>query len=61
MTYTALASLVILGDDLSRVDRSHIAEGKVGIQVSSTVGIYANLVNFTFSKVPVTPDKVMKV
>ena len=28
MTYTALASLVILGDDLRRVDVSHITAGK---------------------------------
>ena len=28
MTYTALASLVILGDDLSRVDVSHITAGE---------------------------------
>jgi hypothetical protein len=28
MTYTAVASLVILGDDLSRIDRNHITSGK---------------------------------
>ena len=28
MTYTALASLVILGDDLRRVDVSHITAGE---------------------------------
>lgn len=31
MTYTALASLAILGDDLSRVDVGHITAGRKSI------------------------------
>ena len=34
MTYTALASLVILGDDLSRVNRSAVIEGLKALQLS---------------------------
>jgi geranylgeranyl transferase type-1 subunit beta len=32
MTYTGLASLVILGDDLSRVNRTAIIEGVKALQ-----------------------------
>ena len=34
MTYTALASLVILGDDLSRVNRPAVIEGLKALQLS---------------------------
>ena len=34
MTYSALATLVILGDDLSRVDRSSIMDGIQKLQVA---------------------------
>ena len=33
MTYTALASLVILGDDLSRVNRPAVIEGLKALQL----------------------------
>lgn len=32
MTYTGLASLIILGDDLSRVDRTAVARGLTNLQ-----------------------------
>lgn len=34
MTYTALASLVILGDDLSQVNRPAVIEGLKALQLS---------------------------
>ena len=33
MTYTALASLVILGDDLSRVNRAAVVQGVKALQL----------------------------
>lgn len=34
ITYTALATLITLGDDLSRVDRKAIVDGKPNTQIN---------------------------